>query len=307
TFVIFFPYLQRMYGPITGLTRFYNQIQRAIASTERVFEVLDTPAELKDAPHAVDLPKVRGTVEFKNVHFKYNQDPEVLSDINIKALPGQMIAFVGPSGSGKTTLTNLIPRFYDPSKGDIIIDDHNIKDVKLQSLRKQTAIVLQETFLFNDTVKVNIAYDRSDASAEEIEAAAKAANAHEFIAELAKGYDSLIGERGVKLSGGQKQRIAIARAILANPRILILDEATSSVDTETEQLIQNAIYHLVKNRTSFVIAHRLSTILHADMIVVLENGRIAETEHHQELLSNGGLYKKLFEMQFNTSEMQRPL
>jgi len=306
TFVIFFPYLQRMYGPITGVTRFYNQIQRAIASTERVFEVLDTPAELKDAPNAVDLPKVRGTVEFKNVHFMYNKDPEVLSDINIKALPGQMIAFVGPSGSGKTTLTNLIPRFYDPSKGDIIIDGHNIKDVKLQSLRKQTAMVLQETFLFNDTVKVNIAYARSDASDEEIEAAAKAANAHEFIVELSKGYDSLIGERGVKLSGGQKQRIAIARAILANPRILILDEATSSVDTETEQLIQNAIYRLVKDRTTFVIAHRLSTILHADLIVVLDNGKIVETGHHQELLTKGGLYKKLFEMQFNADEMRSP-
>ena len=306
TFVIFFPYLQRMYGPITGVTRFYNQIQRALASTERVFEVLDTPAELKDAPNAVNLPNVHGTVEFKNVHFEYNQDPEVLSDINIKALPGQMIAFVGPSGSGKTTLTNLIPRFYDPNKGDIIIDDHNIKDVKLQSLRKQTAMVLQETFLFNDTVKVNIAYARSDASDEEIEAAAKAANAHEFIIELANGYDSLIGERGVKLSGGQKQRIAIARAILANPRILILDEATSSVDTETEQLIQNAIYRLVKDRTTFVIAHRLSTILHADLIVVLDNGKIVETGHHQGLLVKDGLYKKLFEMQFNADEMRSP-
>jgi subfamily B ATP-binding cassette protein MsbA len=307
TFVIFFPYLQMMYGPITGLTRFYNQIQRAIASTERVFEVLDTPSDIKDAPNAVDLPKVRGTVEFRNIHFKYNEGPEVLSDINIKALPGQMIAFVGPSGSGKTTLTNLIPRFYDPNQGEIIIDGYNIKEVTLQSLRKQMAIVLQETFLFNDTVKVNIAYARPDAPDEEIEAAAKAANAHEFIVELTNGYDSLIGERGVKLSGGQKQRIAIARAILANPRILILDEATSSVDTETEQLIQNAIYRLVKNRTTFVIAHRLSTILHADLIVVLENGRIVETGHHQELLAHGGLYKKLFEMQFHAEEMQSPV
>jgi subfamily B ATP-binding cassette protein MsbA len=218
-----------------------------------------------------------------------------------------MIAFVGPSGSGKTTLTNLIPRFYDPNQGEIIIDGYNIKEVTLQSLRKQMAIVLQETFLFNDTVKVNIAYARPDAPDEEIEAAAKAANAHEFIVELTNGYDSLIGERGVKLSGGQKQRIAIARAILANPRILILDEATSSVDTETEQLIQNAIYRLVKNRTTFVIAHRLSTILHADLIVVLENGRIVETGHHQELLAHGGLYKKLFEMQFHAEEMQSPV
>lgn len=306
TFVIFFPYLQMMYGPITGLTRFYNQVQRAIASTERVFEVLDTPADLRDSPNAVVLPPVRGTVEFRNVHFRYNNDSEVLSDISLKALPGQMIAFVGPSGSGKTTLTNLIPRFYDPNRGDIFIDGSNIKEVSLHSLRKQMAMVLQETFLFNDTVKVNIAYARSDASDDEIEAAARAANAHDFIMELANGYDSLIGERGVKLSGGQKQRIAIARAILANPRILILDEATSSVDTETEQLIQNAIYRLVKDRTTFVIAHRLSTILHADLIVVLESGRIVETGHHHQLLTNGGLYKKLFEMQFNAQEMQRP-
>ncbi len=306
TFVIFFPYLQMMYGPITGLTRFYNQVQRAIASTERVFDVLDTPADLQDSPNAVDLPPVRGTVEFRNIHFRYNNDPEVLTDITLKALPGQMIAFVGPSGSGKTTLTNLIPRFYDPHRGDILIDGCNIKEVKLHSLRKQMAMVLQETFLFNDTVKVNIAYARSRATDEEIEEAARAANAHDFIMELANGYDSLIGERGVKLSGGQKQRLAIARAILANPRILILDEATSSVDTETEQLIQNAIYHLVKDRTTFVIAHRLSTILHADLIVVLENGRIVETGHHHQLLANGGLYKKLFEMQFNAQEMEKP-
>jgi len=216
-----------------------------------------------------------------------------------------MIAFVGPSGSGKTTLTKLIPRFYDPTKGDILIDGYNIKGVKLHSLRKQMAMVLQEPFLFNDTVKANIAYARSDASDEEIKDAARAANAHDFIVELPKGYDSVIGERGVKLSGGQKQRIAIARAILANPRILILDEATSSVDSETEQLIQNAIYRLVKNRTTFVIAHRLSTILHADLIVVLEKGRIVETGLHHELLSNGGLYKKLFEMQFNTQEKMK--
>ncbi len=302
TFVIFFPYLQMMYSPITGLTRFYNQVQRAIASTERIFEILDTPCELKDIPNAIDLPPVRGVVEFKQVHFTYNHDGEVLSGINIIARPGQMIAFVGPSGSGKTTLTQLIPRFYDPTKGGIFIDGYNIREVKLHSLRKQMAMVLQESFLFNDTVKVNIAYGRSDALDKEIEEAARAANAHNFIIELPKGYDSVIGERGVKLSGGQKQRIAIARAILANPRILILDEATSSVDTETEQLIQNAIYHLIKNRTTFVIAHRLSTILHADLIVVLEKGRVVETGLHHELLARGGLYKKLFEMQFNTRE-----
>ena len=302
TFVIFFPYLQMMYSPITGLTRFYNQVQRAIASTERIFEILDTPSELKDAPNAIDLPPVRGIVEFRHVHFRYNQDMDVLTDINISARPGQMIALVGPSGSGKTTLTKLIPRFYDPTKGEIIIDGYNIKDVRLHSLRRQMAMVLQEPFLFNNTVKANIAYARFDALNNEIEEAACAANAHDFIMELPHRYDSVIGERGVKLSGGQKQRIAIARAILANPRILILDEATSSVDTETEQLIQNAIYRLVKHRTTFVIAHRLSTILHADLIVVMDHGRIAETGLHHELLANGGLYKKLFEMQFMIQE-----
>ncbi|HHT9114961.1 MAG: ABC transporter ATP-binding protein [Planctomycetes bacterium] len=306
TFVIFFPYLQMMYGPITGLTRFYNQVLRAIVSSERVFEILDTPSDLKDSPNAVDLPPVHGTVEFRHVNFMYNQGIEVLTDINITARTGQMIALVGPSGSGKTTLTKLIPRFYDPTKGDIYIDGYDIKHIKLHSLRKQMAMVLQEPFLFNDTINANIAYARSNASAKEIESAAQAANAHNFIATLPNGYDSVIGERGVKLSGGQKQRIAIARAILANPRILILDEATSSVDTETEQLIQNAIYRLVKDRTTFVIAHRLSTILHADLIVVLDKGRIVETGLHHELLANGGLYKKLFEMQFNTQEKTKP-
>ena len=302
TFVIFFPYLQMMYGPITGLTRFYNQVQRAIVSTERVFEILDTPSDLIDSPDAVDLPPVQGIVEFRHVNFMYNQGIEVLTDINITARSGQMIALVGPSGSGKTTLTNLIPRFYDPTKGNIYIDGYDIKHIKLHSLRKQVAMVLQDPFLFNDTIKANIAYARSDAPDKEIQSAALAANAHDFIATLPNGYDSIIGERGVKLSGGQKQRIAIARAILANPRILILDEATSAVDTETEQLIQNAIYKLVENRTTFVIAHRLSTILHADLIVVLDKGRIVEAGLHNELLANGGLYKKLFEMQFSTQE-----
>ncbi len=306
TFVIFFPYLQMMYGPITGLTRFYNQVQRAIASTERVFEILDTPDGLTITPNAIDLPPVHGTVEFRQVHFMYNKGMEVLTDINICARPGQMIALVGPSGSGKTTLTKLIPRFYDPTKGDIFIDGYNIKDTKLYSLRGQMAMVLQEPFLFNDTIKANISYARSNTPDEEIEKAARAANAHDFIKGLPQGYDSVIGERGVKLSGGQKQRIAIARAILANPRILILDEATSSVDTETEQLIQHAIYRLVKDRTTFVIAHRLSTILHADLIVVLDKGRIVETGVHHELLVNGGLYKKLFEMQFNAQERPKP-
>ena len=299
TFVIFFPYLRMLYEPITSLTRFYNQVQRAIASVERVFEVIDTEPELKDAPNAVELPRVKGHVEFKHVNFGYSNGIEVLTDINLSVSPGQMIAFVGPSGAGKTTITNLIPRFYDPSSGEILIDGYNIKDVKIRSLRRQMAMVLQESFLFNNTVRVNIGYGRPDATEEEIIEAAKAANAHDFIMELPGGYDALVGERGVKLSGGQKQRISIARAILADPRILILDEATSSVDSETETLIQNAIYALVENRTTFVIAHRLSTILHADLIVVLDRGRIVEMGQHEELLSRGKLYTRLFEMQFN--------
>jgi subfamily B ATP-binding cassette protein MsbA len=281
------------------MTRFYNQVQRAIAAVERVFEVVDTEPELKDAPHAVDLPRVKGHVEFKNVNFSYSNNIEVLTDINLSVSPGQMIAFVGPSGAGKTTVTNLIPRFYDPTSGSIVIDGYNVKDVKIRSLRRQMAMVLQESFLFNNTVKVNIAYGKPDAAEDEIAGAAKAANAHDFIMELPGGYDAVVGERGVKLSGGQKQRISIARAILADPRILILDEATSSVDSETEILIQNAIYRLVENRTTFVIAHRLSTILHADLIVVLDRGRIVEMGQHEELLSRGKLYTRLFEMQFN--------
>ncbi len=299
TFVIFFPYLRMLYEPITGLTRFYNQVQRAIASVERVFEVMDTEPELKDVPHAIELPRVKGNVEFKNVNFSYSNSIEVLTDINLRVSPGQMIAFVGPSGAGKTTITNLIPRFYDPISGNILIDGYNIKDVKIHSLRRQMAMVLQESFLFNNTVRVNIAYGNPDAAEDEIIEAAKAANAHGFITELPGGYDAVVGERGVKLSGGQKQRISIARAILADPRILILDEATSSVDSETEMLIQNAIYALVKNRTTFVIAHRLSTILHADLIVVLDKGKIVEMGQHDELLSSGKLYTRLFEMQFN--------
>jgi len=306
TFVVFFPYLGMLYGPITGFTRFWNFIQRAVASVERVFEVLDTAPDIKDAPDAIDLPATEGRVEFRNVHFSYDRDVEVLSDLNLAAQPGQMIAFVGPSGAGKSTLTNLILRFYDPAKGEILVDGHPLRSVKVRALRQHMAMVLQESFLFNDTVKANIAYGKVGATDEEIVEAAKAANAHEFIAELPDQYDTVVGERGVKLSGGQKQRVSIARAILANPRILILDEATSSVDTETEVLIQDAIYRLVENRTTFIIAHRLSTILHADLIVVMDKGRIVETGTHEELLAQGNLYCRLFEMQFRDSSDRRP-
>jgi subfamily B ATP-binding cassette protein MsbA len=311
-FITFLRYIPMLYGPIMGLTRFYTSIQSALASVERVFEVLDTEPDIADKKDAIKLPVIRGEVEFKDVSFCYSDDVEVLKDINLKVSPGQMIAFVGPSGAGKTTAVNLVPRFYDPVKGDILVDGHNLKDIKIKSLREQMGIVLQEPFLFNDTLKSNIAYGKLGATDDEIIHAAVAANAHDFIKELPNGYETIIGERGIKLSGGQRQRVSVARAILANPRILILDEATSSVDTETEKLIQDAIQRLVKDRTTFVIAHRLSTIHNADLIIVLEKGCVVEMGRHDELLANEGLYSRLHKVQFrspdavDTDEEQRP-
>jgi len=297
----FVMYTTRLYQPMVSLGRTYNMIQRALAAADRVFELLDREEEIVDAPDAVDLEAARGEVEFRDVTFEYVPGLPVLGNVSLRAQPGQLIALVGPSGAGKSTLANLIPRFYDATEGAVLVDEHDVRLLRQRLLRRHIGIVSQETFLFSGSVRSNIAYGRPQATEEEIVAAAQAANAHDFILELPKGYDTEIGERGVKLSGGQKQRISIARAILTDPAILILDEATSSVDTEIEILIQKAMDRLIQHRTTFVIAHRLSTVQNADQILVLEQGRIVERGTHAELLAQGGLYCKLYETQFRAA------
>jgi ATP-binding cassette subfamily B protein len=294
----FYSYVLTMWAPVRWLT-FVNQMaQQAMASGERIFEILDTPLEVTEMPGAVVLPHLEGRLEFENVSFAYGKNSPLLRDIDAVVEPGQTLALVGPSGSGKTTLINLIPRFYDVSTGAVRVDGHDVRDVSLESLRAQIGMVMQETFLFNLTIRENISYGRSGATQAEIEAAARAANAHDFIKELEQGYDTVIGERGVRLSGGQRQRIAIARAILVDPRILILDEATSSVDTRTDYLIRNALDELMQGRTTIVIAHRLSTVQRAHQILVMEKGRITARGTHAELLRTSPLYQHLYEIQF---------
>ena len=298
TVIAFVVYINMFYQPVANIARVTDTVQRALAAADRIFEVLDTEPDLTDAPDAIEIPPIRGAVTFENVHFKYATGEEVLRDISMHAEPGQIVALVGRSGAGKTSIVNLIPRFYDPSIGRVLVDGIDVRTVTQQSLRRQIGIVLQDTFLFNGTVRENILYGRLEASEEEMLAAAKAAHAHDFILDLPDGYDTEIGERGVKLSGGQKQRLAIARAILADPRILILDEATSSVDSESEYLIHRAMDRLMQGRTTFVIAHRLSTVKHADMIVTLEGGRIVEVGDHKSLLERDGTYTQMYEMQY---------
>ncbi len=291
--VTFFTYIGMLGTPITTLTNTINTFQQALAGADRLFEILDHQEDLKDKPNAIVLPEIRGEVEFVNVSFGYRPGQEILSGINLKVAPGEVVALVGPSGAGKTSLVNLIPRFYVPTSGAVLVDGYDVRDVKISSLRRQIGLVPQETILFGVSIWENIAYGKPDTTEEEIINAAKMANAHEFITSLPNGYQTLAGERGSQLSGGQKQRIAIARALLRNPRILILDEATSALDTEAERLVQEALERLMKGRTTFIIAHRLSTVQGADKIVVLSHGKIVEVGTHGELLQAHGLYAKM--------------
>jgi len=296
--IAFLVYAVNISNPIKRVTRTIGNIQKALAAAERVFNVMDLPEEVRNLPGATVLPPVRGDIVFEHVSFAYNTGEEVLHDVSFEVKPGQVIGLVGPSGAGKSTIASLLPRFYDVTGGRITVDGTDIKAVTLDSLREQVGIVPQETLLFNGSVYDNIKYGRLDATEAEIIDAAKAANAHEFILNLPKGYETQLGDRGVNVSGGQRQRIAIARAILKNPHILILDEATSALDTESERLVQEALDRLMVGRTSFAIAHRLSTIKNADRILVLEDGKLVEDGNHEQLMAMDGLYAHLYKIQY---------
>jgi subfamily B ATP-binding cassette protein MsbA len=285
-------------GSLGAMVGLYTSLQEALGATKRVFQLLDTPADVTDAPDAATLPRVAGRITFQNVSFSYDERQEVLHAIDLDIAPGEIIALVGPSGAGKSTMFNLIPRFYDPTSGVLCIDGHDLRTVTQASVREQIGIVPQEILLFAGTIRENIRYGRLDASEDEIIAAAQAGNAHDFILSLPDGYETVVGERGIKLSGGQRQRVSIARAILKDPRILLLDEATSSLDSESEHLVQEALARLMQNRTTVIIAHRLSTTRVAHRVVVLDDGRIAEIGSHDELIMQNGLYARLYALQF---------
>ena len=304
--VAFNSYLLMLGTPVQQLTWVVNMAGEAVAGARRTFDVLDHVPEIQSPPQAIQLPLLTGRVDFQNVSFSYGEGPaQALEDIDISVEPNQVVALIGPTGSGKTSLINLIPRFYDIDSGELRVDDHDIRLVDLVSLRRQIGIVLQSSLLFSTTIRENIAYGRPDATLDEIIAAARATQSHEFIMAFPDGYETVVGERGVTLSGGQRQRIAIARALLMNPRILILDDSTSSVDTQTERLIQMALTKVMEGRTTFVIAHRLSTVRRADLILVMKRGRIVERGTHQELLKLNGLYREIYDLQLRDQEQFR--
>jgi ATP-binding cassette subfamily B protein len=304
--VAFNSYLLLLSAPAQQLAWLVNSAGEAIAGVQRTFDVLDVDPEIQSPPAAIQLPLLTGHIEFREVSFHYlQQDTPALDDVNLVVQPNQLIALIGATGSGKSSLVSLIPRFYDASQGCVFVDGHDVRTVDLPSLRRQIGIVLQTSLLFSATIAENIAYGRPDASLEEIIAAAQAAQAHEFIMELTDGYMTVVGERGITLSGGQRQRVAIARALMMDPRILILDDSTSSVDTDTEHLIQQALIRLMQGRTTFVIAHRLSTVRRADLILVMSDGRIAERGKHNELLQQNGLYREIYELQLKDQEQLR--
>lgn len=302
-FLAFLFFLISSYDPMRKLSRLQNAMEIALAAARHVWEVLDEQSELPERADAFALAPLRDRIELRGVSFNYaNEDRVVLRDVDLTIEAGKMVALVGESGGGKSTLTKLILRFHDPSSGAVVWDGTDLRDARLDSLRRHVALVTQETVLFNDTVRYNISYSRPDATPEDIEHAARVAFAHDFIEELPEGYDTLVGERGIFLSGGQRQRLAIARAVLADAPVLVLDEATSALDTESERYVQQALANLTRDRTTVVIAHRLSTVRRADQIVVIERGRIVETGRHEELLARGGIYKRLYELQFADEE-----
>ena len=298
-------YLVYLFFPVAQLGFIITQFGQAAASADRIFEILDARSDIVDKPDAIELPSVKGKVKFENVTFRYFHGGEpVLSEVTFEAAPGERIALLGATGSGKSTIINLLPRFYDPTEGRIMVDEHDLRDIKVESLRRQIGIVLQETTLFSGTVRENIAFGKPDASDDEIIAAAKAAQAHDFIMSFPDGYDTHVGERGTTLSGGQKQRVAIARALLLDPRILILDDSTSSVDLATEALIQSALDKLMENRTSFVIAQRISTVMSADKILVLDKGKVVAQGKHADLMENEPIYAEIYNSQILAYEQE---
>ena len=301
----FFSYIWYLVTPLSQLGYHINNLSQSIASGQRILEILDTPRGIRDSRDAADIGRIEGRVTFDHVFFSYDGKEPALEDICLDVPAGSVVGILGPTGAGKSTLVSLIPRFYDVTSGSVSIDGVDVRKIKLDCLRSQIAVVFQETFLFSTSIRENISFARRDATMEEVIAAAKMAQAHEFIEELPQGYDTLVGERGLGLSGGQKQRIAIARAILADPRIVILDDATASVDMETEHKIQEALKELMKGRTTFIIAHRISSVKDADIIIVLDRGRIVERGTHEELLAAGGMYRRIYDVQFKDLQQVR--